>query len=80
MQKNIVIKNISIKKESTGRYFVNLYIKNCENIDGTECEVKKIGQIISKVLKEKVVLQNQKCGLRLNNDTCVFNYISMVIF
>ncbi|HOZ54870.1 MAG TPA: hypothetical protein PK993_02330 [Clostridia bacterium] len=59
MKKNIVIKDISIKKESTGRYFVNLYIKKCENIDGSECEVKKIGQIISKVLKEKMVLQNQ---------------------
>ncbi len=80
IQKNIVIKDINIKKESTGRFFVNLYIKKCEKIDGSECEVKKIGQIISKVLKEKMVLQNQKCGLRTNNDTCVFNYISNDIF
>ena len=79
-QKEIIIKDISIKKESTGRYFVNLYTNVCENIDGTQCEIKKIGQILSKVLKEKMVIQNQRCGLRLNEDTCMFNYISNDVY
>lgn len=79
-QKEITVKDISIKKENTGRFFVNLYTDICENVDGTQCAVKRIGQILSKVLKEKMVIQNQKCGLRLNEDTCMFNYISNDIY
>lgn len=79
-QKDINVKDISIKKENTGRFFVNLFTDVCESVDGTGCEIKKIGQILSKVLKEKMVIQNQKCGLRLSEDSCMFNYISNDIF
>jgi len=75
-QKEIEIRDLKIKKEKNGRIFATVYTNVCENLDGTECEIKKIGQIISKILKERMVIQNQTCGLRLNEDTCSFTYIS----
>lgn len=75
-QKDINIKGINIKKDINGRFFVDVYTEICENLDGTQCNIKKIGQIISKVLNEKMVIQQQKCGIRLNQDTCTFTYIS----
>ena len=75
-QKNIQLKDISIKKEETGRYRVNIYINACDDVNGDKCEVKTIGNIVSKVLNEKVVLNKQSCGLRKESDSCCFSYIS----
>ena len=75
-QKEIEIKDLKINQNANGRFFVNVYTGICDNMDGTECDIKKIGQIISKVLKEKMIIQHQNCGLRLNEDTCSFTYIA----
>ena len=75
-QKEIDIKDISIKQEGTGRYSVTLYTGVCENVDGTQCNIKKIAQILSKVLNSDMVLQKQECGLRLNKENCMYTYIS----
>ena len=75
-QKGIDIKDISIKQEGTGRYSVTLYTGVCENVDGTQCNIKKIAQILSKVLNSDMVLQKQECGLRLNKENCMYTYIS----
>lgn len=75
-QKEIDIKDISIKQEGTGRYSVTLYTSVCENVDGTQCNIKKIAQILSKVLNSDMVLQKQECGLRLNKENCMYTYIS----
>lgn len=75
-QKDIVVKDIEIKEKSTGRYIVQVYTDVCENPDGTECDIKKIGRIISKVLGQKMTIQDQECGLRLNRSMCKFTYIS----
>lgn len=75
-QKEIDIKDISIKQEETGRYSVTLYTGVCENVDGTQCNIKKIAQILSKVLNSDMVLQKQECGLRLNKENCMYTYIS----
>lgn len=75
-QKEIDIKDISIKQEETGRYSVTLYTGVCENVDGTQCNIKKIVQILSKVLNSDMVLQKQECGLRLNKENCMYTYIS----
>lgn len=75
-QKQIKLNDISIKKEETGRYRVTVYVKACQDISGDDCEVKTIGQIISKVLNEKISLSSQTCGLRKNEDICSFTYMS----
>ena len=79
-QKEIKIKNIEIKQKSSGRYIVDVYTDICNNLDGTECDIKKICKILSKVLEQKMIMQKQECGLRLNKDSCKFTYISDDIF
>ena len=76
LEKDIKTKRIEIEQENTGRYFVRVYTGICDELDGSKCEIKKIGNIISKVIGEDVVLQSQKCGLRINDDTCIFEYMS----
>ena len=75
-QKEIEIKNIEIKKKSSGRYLVDVYTDICNNTGGTECDIKKINKIINKVLKQDLIIQNQECGLRLERNICKFTYIS----
>ena len=75
-QKDIEIKNIAIKQNNAGRYSVEVYTDICTNPDGTECDIKKIGKILSKVLGQEMMIQKQACGLRLNRDTCKFTYLS----
>ena len=75
-QKEIEIKSIEIEQKSTNRYIVNVYTDTCENLDGTECDIKKICKILSKVLEQPMVMQKQECGLRLEKDICKFTYIS----
>lgn len=75
-QKDIEIKSIEIKQTNAGRYVVDVYTDICGNMDGTECDIRKINKIINKVLNQDLVLQNQECGLRLNRDTCKFTYMS----
>ena len=75
-QKEIEIKNIEIEQKSSGRYIVDVYTDKCSNPDGTECDIKKISKILSKSLEQKMIMQKQECGLRLNKDICKFTYIS----
>lgn len=75
-QKEIFIKDINIKRANSGRYMVNVYTDICENVDGTQCDIKKIGKIVSKVLNEKMIIQDQECGLRFNKKECKFTYLS----
>lgn len=74
-EKEIELKDITIKEEQ-GKYTVNVYTGICDSIDGKECSVKKVLRILNKVLKTKLVLQKQKCGLRLNDNTCVYMFTS----
>lgn len=74
--KEISLKDITIKKEESGRYLVNLYTGVCESVDGKQCGVKKIARILERTLNEKVILQRQKCGLRANDDTCIYTFTS----
>lgn len=75
-QKEIYIKDIHIKQEKSGRFVVEIYTDICENVDGTQCNIKKIAKIISKVLNQKMIMQKQECGLRLNKNECKFTYMS----
>ena len=75
-QKEIFIKDINIKRANSGRYTVSVYTDICENVDGTQCDIIKIGKIVSKVLNEKMIIQDQECGLRINKKECKFTYLS----
>ncbi len=75
-QKEINITNLKIKQNTAGRYFVEVYTNICDDIEGKTCNIKKIAKILEKVLKDKFIIQNQKCGLREENDFCKFTYYS----
>ena len=75
-QKEIAITDINIEKAKSGRFMVDIYTNICENVDGTQCEIKKIAKIVSKVLEQKMLIQKQECGLRLGKEGCKFTYIS----
>ena len=75
-QKDIEVKNIEFKQNKSGRYLIDVYTDICDNQDGTECDIKKICKILSKVLEQKMIIQKQECGLRLNKNICKFTYIS----
>lgn len=74
-QKEIKIKDISIKKQKSGRFIVDIYADTCDNLDGTSCDIKKIGKILNKVFNDKFIIQDQQCGLRKNKQKCKFTYI-----
>lgn len=74
-EKEITLKDITIK-EDEGKYLVNLYTGVCENMDGKDCGAKKIARVLAKVFGNKLILQKQKCGLRVNDTTCVYTFTS----
>lgn len=75
-QKEIEIQDINIKQSKSGRFSADIYVKTCKNIDGTDCDIKKIGKVISKVFNQDMIIQKQECGLRLNKQECKFTYLS----
>ena len=75
-EKEILVKEISIKQEESGKYEVTIYTNVCDSLDGKQCYLKKISKIIEKVLEQKVTLQKQICGLRENENSCMFSYTS----
>lgn len=74
--KEINLKDITIKQEESGRYIANLYTGVCNSVDGKDCKSKKISRVIEKVLQDKMVLQKQTCGLRIADDTCTYKFTS----
>lgn len=75
-QKEIPVKDIYIKQSKSGRYIVDVYTDICSVADGTECDIKKISKIVSKVLGQKMFIQKEECGLRLKKQECKFTYLS----
>lgn len=75
-QKEIDIKDICIKQAKSGRFSVEVYTDICDNMDGTKCDIKKIGKILTKVLGQSMIIQQQECGLRLGQGECKFTYLS----
>ena len=75
-QKEIEIKTLEIKRTDAGRFIIDVYSDICGNTDGTECNIKKIEKILTKSLNQKIIIQKQECGLRLDRNICKFTYIS----
>ena len=59
-QKEIKIKSIEIKQMNSSRYIVEVYTDICGNTDGTECDIKKISKILSKVLDQKMAADRRR--------------------
>ncbi len=74
--KNIEIKDLKIRRENSGRFIINAYTDACDDMAGKLCPIKQISKGISSALGERLTVQDQKCGIRLNRDTCVYTYIS----
>lgn len=75
-ERDIAVNDISVKEESTGRKIATVYTSICDNENGQKCPVKQIDKVISKVLDDKFILQDQQCGIRLNKNVCSYTYIS----
>ena len=75
-EKGIFIKELSIKKENTGRITVNAYTNTCDNIDGKNCPIKPIDKALNKIFDEKFMILDQKCGIRLNKNICSYSFTS----
>lgn len=75
-EKGITVRDIAIKREKTGRYIVNIYTEVCDDISGKKCPIKQIEKAISRVLQDNFVMQDQKCGIRLDKSICSYTYIS----
>ena len=74
--KNIQLQDINIKQEESGRYIINAYTPICNDAEGKLCPIKPISRIASKVLGDQLIIQDQKCGIRLNKEMCNYTYIS----
>ncbi len=75
-QKEIQIQQLKIKQNTSGRYFIEVYTKLCDDIEGKSCDIKKIARILGKVLEHKFIIQSQECGLRQEKELCKFTYYS----
>lgn len=75
-EKGITAKDLSIKKEKTGRYIVNVYTDVCDDISGKKCPIKQIEKTITRVLDDKFMVQDQKCGIRFDKNICTYTYLS----
>ena len=75
-EKGILVKEVSIKKENTGRTIVSAYTNLCDDAEGKNCPIKPIYKVLNKVFDEKFMIQDQKCGIRLNKNTCSYTFAS----
>lgn len=75
-EKSINVKEISIKKENAGKTIINAYTNICDDAEGKNCPIKPIEKVLNKVFDEKFVLQEQKCGIRLNKNICSYTFTS----
>ena len=75
-EKGIAVKEISIKKENTGRTIVSAYTNLCDDAEGKNCPIKPIDKVLNKVFDERFMIQDQKCGIRLNKNTCSYTFAS----
>ena len=75
-QRKINIADVEIKREKTGRYIIKTYLNTCDKNEKIECPTKKIEQILQDILKEKIIIQEEKCGIKLEQKICYQIYTS----
>ncbi len=79
-QRKIDVLDVEIKKERSGRYIVKIYLNTCDKTKIIDCPTKKIEDILFSILKEKVILQEEKCGMKMEQNICYQTYISKDIY
>lgn len=75
-QKSIELLDINIKQEQNKRYIINIYIEPCKKEEKKECSIKKMEEILSKVLEEEIVIQKENCAKKLEQNICKQIYVS----
>lgn len=75
-QKKIEISEIKISREKNGRYIIKVYVESCKKEKQKECVIEGIEKIISKVLKQDIVLQKEECAVELEQNICKQIYVS----
>lgn len=75
-ERNINIKEIAMKRETTGRFIITIYLDSCCEKMRKECTIEMIERILSKVLNEKIVIQKNQCGYQQKNNVCVNTFVS----
>ena len=73
-QRKIDVLDINIKKQENGRYIVNLYTRACKM--GEECKIEEIQRILTKILKQEIILQKEVCAKKNDQNLCKQIYIS----
>lgn len=75
-QRQIEVLDLEINQEKTGRYIIKFYINTCNKNSIIECPTKKIEEILFKTFHEHIFLQQEKCGMKLEQNICYQTYIS----
>ncbi len=75
-QKEIPVSQVEMKQYPNSRRKVKVYTMPCEDMDGKECDIKRIGKVVAKALDETMVLQDQVCGIRDGKEHCEFTYLA----
>lgn len=75
-QKGIELVDLTIKQEQNKRYIINLYTEACKKENKKQCPIKAIEKILSKVLEEEIVIQKEKCAMKLEQNICKQIYVS----
>lgn len=75
-QRKIDILDLEINKEKTGRYIIKIYLNTCDKNKIVNCPTKKIEEILYKIFNEEIILQEEKCGMKLEQKNCYQTYIS----
>lgn len=75
-QRQIDVLDLEINQEKTGRYIIKFYINTCNKNSMIECPTKKIEDILFKIFHEHIFLQEEKCGMKLEQNICYQTYIS----
>ena len=75
-QRNINVLDVEIKRENTGRYIIKIYLNTCDKKEIIECPTKKIEEILRKIFNEDIIIQEEKCGMKLEQNICYQTYIS----
>lgn len=75
-QRQIDVLDLEINQERTGRYIIKFYLNTCNKNNIIECPTKKIEEILFKIFDEHMILQEEKCGMKLEQNICYQTYIS----
>lgn len=76
LQRQIVVEQVCMTKEKSGRTVVEIFTPCCEEMDNPNCDIPKMEKLISKILEQKMVVQKQYCAIKTKEDTCRYLFVS----